>query len=93
MDPMLDPHSLFWIAAACQCLGWTAMVVSRLGDRLVDPRVGRWCFFLAFALVGGCAGLIFCCHGGGWLTNGITLGAIAVGATLDLSPRPEPAPF
>ncbi len=89
----MDESTLFWIALACQFAGLAAMFATRLGQPIVEPRLGRTLFLAALILVGGCLAVTFCCQGGGWLMTGVTLSAMAVGATLDLSPATESIGF
>ena len=78
---------LFATAAVIQMLGMATVVVARLSERWPTHRYCYPLCYLGLLAVGGMTLLAVAVGHGIWLSCGLTLALMAVGATLDVGSR------
>ena len=81
--------SVFVGAVLVQLLGIASMLFARVSERSKAQHYSQRCFFGCLVLVGSAALAAVSLGSGAWLSCGITLAVMAVGATIDGGRRSE----
>jgi hypothetical protein len=91
MNPSQD--FVFWSLAAVQILGLTSCVLTRLVEATRAASSTRRLFAASLLIVCGATIAAMYCNSICWISCGATLSIMALGATIDLRGKIEPAAF
>ncbi len=90
--PHITEAVVFWVILTTQIAGILSVVVARLGERSQGAAAFQRTFFFCLFAVGLATVSAIYLQAGSWLLGAVTLGVMAIGATLDFSSSQAAAP-